>query len=231
MSTILFGRPLANVQVHVLDRLLQPCPVGVPGELYLGGVQVARGYLRQPALTAERFLPDPFSNIPGARMYRSGDVVRWTPDGELAYLGRVDEQVKVRGFRIELGEVESVLAAHPELAQAVVVAREETPGIKQLVGYVVPATEIIPTPADLRAHMAQFLPDYMVPAAFSVLDSLPLSANWKVDRQALPAPETAGVGRAVGVEEDDQADLLAPRPQLLRDLVGDDAGGAPAPRQ
>ncbi|WP_375773024.1 amino acid adenylation domain-containing protein [Archangium gephyra] len=191
------GRPLPNGRVYVLDRWLRPVPVGVTGELYVGGPGVARGYLEQPELTAERFLPDPFGGEPGARMYRTGDLGRWLSGGTLEFLGRSDSQVKLRGFRIELGEVEAALVGHAEVKEAVVVVREDVPGGKRLVAYVVPA---FPTtgpglnPEALRAWLKQRLPEYMVPSAFLCLESFPLTPSGKVDRQALPAPDLETVG-------------------------------------
>ncbi|GHF94796.1 MULTISPECIES: non-ribosomal peptide synthetase [Amycolatopsis] len=182
----LIGRPMRNTRVQVLDSLLRPVPVGVPGELYLAGAPLARGYLNRAALTAERFVADP-AGPPGTRMYRTGDLARWTPDGAVEYLGRVDDQVKVRGFRIELGEIEVVLAGHPGVAQAAAVVREGPSGAPRLVAYVTPAGTP-PSAAELRDFARDALPNYMVPSAFVVLPDLPVTSSGKVDRGALPAP-------------------------------------------
>ena len=203
------GRPIANARVYLLDRHLEPVPAGVPGELWLAGRGLARGYLGAPELTAERFLPDPFGG-PGERLYRTGDLARHRPDGDLDFLGRADQQVKIRGFRVEPGEVEAVLASHPAVEAAAVVAREASPGDSRLVAYVV-ARQGDPEPLlpELRRFLAERLPGYMVPAALVPLAALPLTANGKVDRQALPAPGwTAAV------------DFVAPRTPLEDLLAG-----------
>ena len=187
LTVVPIGRPVANTQLYVLNSRMQPVPIGVPGELYLGGVQVGRGYHNRPELTTERFVPDRFAADPTARLYRTGDRARWRADGTVEYLGRLDFQVKIRGFRIELGEIESALFAHPSIHDVVVVAHGE--GVeRRLVAYCV-AVDEAPSVGILRDHLAHALPDYMVPAIFVWLPALPLSSNGKVDRRALPAPE------------------------------------------
>ncbi|MFJ2744337.1 amino acid adenylation domain-containing protein [Streptomyces sp. NPDC087440] len=192
------GRPVRNTRLYVLDDRLRPVPAGTPGELYAAGTGVGRGYLADPARTAAVFVADPFSDEPGARMYRTGDYVRYDSEGRLVFLERRDHQVKIRGYRIELGEIESALATHPGVGQAVVMVREDSPGRQQLVGYVTGADGARPAEAwELKEHAATRLPDYMIPTAFVALDAFPLTPNGKLDRKALPAPEsTAGEGRA-----------------------------------
>jgi acyl carrier protein len=177
-----------------LDERLEPVPVGISGELYIGGRGLARGYLKRPDLTAASFLPDRFSKEPGARLYKTGDLARYLPDGNVEFLGRMDHQIKLRGFRIELGEIESILNEHAEILQSVVLAREDTPGDKRLVAYVVPSDRTATTAHDLRAHLKEKLPDYMVPSAFVFLNAMPLTPNGKIDRRALAAPDWSGQG-------------------------------------
>jgi amino acid adenylation domain-containing protein len=188
------GRAIANVQTYVLDSDLQPVPIGVWGELYIGGVGVARGYLHQPELTAHSFIPNPFSNEPGSRLYKTGDRVRYRSDGQIEFNGRIDNQVKIRGFRIELGEIEAVLSQHPDVRSTVVIARQDYSNDKRLVAYIVPELDKQQTTKNLNQHLRDYLskslPNYMLPSAFVILDKLPLTPNGKVDRKALPMPDT-----------------------------------------
>ena len=182
------GRPIANTQIVILDGSSQPVPIGVAGELHIGGVNLARGYLHQPDLTAEKFVPNPFSELDTDRLYRTGDLARFLPDGNVEYLGRTDNQVKIRGYRIELGEIEAALEEQPEIKQAVVIAREDRPGDKRLVAYLVAAASTVPATLELRTRLKRRLPDYMAPTAYVFLDQIPISTNGKIDRKALPLP-------------------------------------------
>jgi amino acid adenylation domain-containing protein len=183
------GRPVRNAEIYLLDDYLQPVPIGIPGQVYVGGLGVARGYLKSPSLTAEVFIPHPYSREPGARLYRTGDVARYQADGNIVFLGRIDQQVKLRGYRIELGEVEVKLGECPRVQQAVVTVREDTPGDRHLVAYVVTADGERPTTQELRESLKNRLPEYMIPSAFIFLDKLPLTRTGKLDRQALPSPD------------------------------------------
>jgi aspartate racemase len=188
-DSVSIGRPIVNTQVYILDHYLNPVPIGVSGELCIGGDGLARGYFNNRELTAEKFIPHPFSNEAGARLYKTGDLVRYLPDGNIEFLGRLDHQVKIRGLRVEPGEVETMLGEHLAVRQAVVRAREDAPGEKRLVAYVVSSQKLSPTINELRSFLKQKLPHYMVPSAFVFLDALPLTPNGKVDRRALPAPD------------------------------------------
>jgi len=205
------GLPIANFQLYVLDATMQPVPVGVPGELHIGGVGLARGYLNRPGVTAERFVPNPYSESPGSRLYKSGDLCRQGADGTVEYLGRIDHQVKVRGFRIELGEIESVLAQYPAVRDVVVLAREDTPGDRKLVAYMVTEGGERPDAPELKAFLREKLPEYMVPSSYVVLDAMPLTPSKKVDRKALPAPDQ---GRGAV-----ESEYMAPRNEIEATLA------------
>jgi amino acid adenylation domain-containing protein len=206
------GRPISNTQTYILDAYQQPVPIGIPGELHLGGAGLARGYLNRPELTEEKFISHPFNNEPGTRLYKTGDLVRYLADGNIEFLGRIDHQVKVRGNRIELGEIESILGQHPNVREVVVTAREDVPGDKRLFAYVVPNQEQATTPRDLRHFLKDKLPNYMMPSAFVVLDKLPRTPNGKVDRRALPVPDKA--------RPDLEETFVAPRTPVEEVLVG-----------
>ncbi|HEY4574911.1 MAG TPA: phosphopantetheine-binding protein, partial [Thermoanaerobaculia bacterium] len=220
----LLGGPIPNARLHVLGARLEPYPVGVPGELCTGGEGVARGYLARPALTAERFVPDPWADPwgTGGRLYRTGDVVRWRPDGLLEFLGRRDGQVKVRGFRVELGEVEAALGRHPGVREAAVVARSDrSDGSDRSVGSLVAYVAGDTTAEELRQSLRERLPDYMIPAAFVFLDRLPLTPNGKVDRRALPSPDPAAAREHVAPANAVEESLAAACAEVLeRERVG-----------
>ncbi|NWD72409.1 amino acid adenylation domain-containing protein, partial [Pseudomonas gingeri] len=208
-GAIPIGRPVGNTRLYVLDAQGEPVPLGVEGELYIGGEGVAKGYLNREDLTLEKFVADPFDSDPLARLYRTGDLVRWRADGNLEYLGRNDAQVKIRGFRVELGEIEARLAEHPEVKEAVVLCREEVPGDKRLVAYVTGRGEVTPVEA-LHSHLQGLLPEYMVPTAYVHLENLPLTANGKLDRKALPAPDAqALISRGYEAPQGEVESLLA----------------------
>jgi acyl carrier protein len=190
--TVPIGRPIANTQIYILDPHQHPSPIGVAGELHIGGAGLARGYLNRAELTAEKFVPNPFhgeNEPPGDRLYRTGDLARFLPDGNIEYLGRMDNQVKVRGFRIEIEEIESALVRHPDVRETVVMLREDRPGDKRLVAYIVANQKQAPAPGSLSQFLRQKLPEYMAPSVFVRLEALPLTPNGKVDRRALPRPE------------------------------------------
>ncbi|MBU9215107.1 non-ribosomal peptide synthetase, partial [Burkholderia gladioli] len=218
MGIATIGKPLANTRIYLLDEHLQPVPQGVSGELHIGGDGVTRGYLNRDELTAQRFIRDPFSQRPGERLYKTGDLARWLPDGSLEYLGRNDFQVKIRGFRIELGEVEARLAECEGVREAAVIALTEADGAKRLVAYVVPQDGAQPSAAGLQGELSERLAGYMIPDAFVILAALPLTPNGKLDRQALPAPD-AGIALAqdheapIGEVEEEIA-------QIWRELLG-----------
>ncbi|HET7041395.1 MAG TPA: amino acid adenylation domain-containing protein, partial [Gemmatimonadales bacterium] len=209
-TSVPYGRPIQNARYYVLDERLQPCPIGVPGDLFIAGPCLADGYANAPSLTADRFLPDPFSLAPGERMYRTGDRARFFADSNLEFLGRADQQVKIRGFRVELEEIEAQLCRHPALRTAAAAAKGDMRGERRLVAYVVPRDTEAPGPSELRAFLKDKLPEYMLPSAFVVLADLPLTPNGKLDRKALPEP---------GADRPDlSGDYAAPRSDTERTL-------------
>ncbi|NMG08551.1 non-ribosomal peptide synthetase [Brasilonema sp. UFV-L1] len=213
-NSVPIGRPIANTQIYLLDSHLQPVPIGVPGEVYIGGLGLAKGYLNQSELTAQKFIPNPFSEEPNARLYKTGDLARYLPDGNIEFLGRIDHQVKLRGYRIELTAIEAVLLQHPVVREAIATLREEESGRKRLVAYVVLQQKPAPATNELRSFLRQKLPEYMIPTTFVVLEELPLTPSGKVDRRRLPAPEQVKSQPEMLVQEEStagQTTYLAPR--------------------
>jgi acyl carrier protein len=216
---ITIGRPIANTTIYILDAHLQPVPIGVPGELHIGGAGVARGYFNRPELTAEKFIPDPFDPASEGRLYKTGDVCRYRPNGELEFIGRIDDQVKIRGFRIELGEIETRLGQHPAVQEAIVLAREDIPGDKRLVAYLIAKRDATLSLDHLRHYLQEYLPEYMIPSAFVVLEQFPLTPNGKVDRRALPIPDpqsSRSQSSILGPRTPTEATLLAIWSEVLR---------------
>ncbi|WP_309736612.1 amino acid adenylation domain-containing protein, partial [Chamaesiphon sp. OTE_75_metabat_556] len=209
-TNVPIGRPISNTQVYILNSQLQPVPIGTPGELYIGGDGLARGYLNRPELTAASFIPHPFEQTAGSRLYKTGDLARYLSDGNIEFLGRIDRQVKLRGFRIELGEIEALLSQHSAVQQAVVIAREDIPGDRRLVAYVVPTQPLDALATTLKCFLQEHLPHYMVPDVVAILDSWPLTANGKVDRHNLPAPDRS---------RPDAATYIAPRHPIEQKLA------------
>jgi amino acid adenylation domain-containing protein len=211
-QNIPIGRPVANVRIYLLDPQLNPVPIGLAGELHIGGIGVAQGYLNRPELTAEKFISDPFAAEPGARLYKTGDLARHLPSGEIEFVGRNDDQVKIRGFRVELGEIEFALAKHPGVREVAVVAREaareDEAGDKRLVAYFVPAHQAEITAHDLRRYLQKEMPDYMVPSVFMILSAMPLTPNGKIDRRGLPAPEAEISGEAIAATDALESQLV-----------------------
>jgi amino acid adenylation domain-containing protein len=219
------GQPIPDLQLHILDENLEPSPLGVPGEIYVGGAGVTRGYLHQPRLSAERFIPNPYSQIPGSRLYRSGDLARRLPEGEIEYLGRADQQIKIRGFRIELGEITGVINSHPQVKQALVMVQKAATGDNRIVAYF--TSDTAPhLKTDLPEFLKSKLPDYMIPAAFVPLETIPLTVNGKVDQQALPAPDWNWTSKPYIAPRNDQeatiCHLMASLLKLERVGVTDD---------
>jgi amino acid adenylation domain-containing protein len=212
VGAVFVGRPIDNTQIYILDSYFNPVPVGIPGELCIGGVGLARGYKNRPELVAQQFIPNPFSGDPGARLYRTGDLGRYLVDGNIEFLGRIDHQVKIRGFRIELGEIEMVLSRHPGINQVVVVDKEIS-GDKRLIGYVVPNGEEAPNGGELKEFLRKTVPEYMVPSTFVFLQALPLTLNGKLDRKALPDPKDSGEDN-VGA-----ADSVSPRTAMEQSIA------------
>jgi len=209
--TLPVGRPLTNIQAYVLNGMLRPVPVGAPGELFIGGACLARGYLHNPVATAERFIPNPFSDQPGARLYRTGDKGRWLAHGVLEFLGRFDRQVKLRGYRIELGEIENALRGYPGIHNAAVLLREDRPGEQQLTAYLVPVEHRELSLPELRRHLQAWLPGYMQPSSYVVLNQLPLTDRGKLDYHRLPSPQTR--------EQGSTESYIAPQTEMQRTIA------------
>jgi acyl-CoA synthetase (AMP-forming)/AMP-acid ligase II/acyl carrier protein len=217
-GSVPIGKPIANARIYILSRHLQPVPIGATGEIYIGGEGVALGYLNRPELNSQRFISDPFDRGSVAPIYRTGDLGRWRPDGAIEFVGRNDTQVKIRGYRVELGEIEARLSSYQDIEESVVLAREDVPGRKRLVAYLIPKKRAVLDVESLRVHLGRLLPDHMVPAAFVTLDRWPLTANGKLDRRALPAPEAgAYANRPYEAPTGDIEELLA---QVWQDVLG-----------